>query len=165
MSSAKDERHKVAEEAYTTLYEELRWHDDYHCDQPTQSFNPWVASIGEAPSDIYEIGSGRGQLLQLLAEVGHRCKGTEVTSERGERYDDEKKIRWGTTDGIQLDQFEPVSSYDVVLSNQVVEHLHPEDIGDHLRSTARILRPGGSYIHRLRTDCPAHTMCPMSSVA
>jgi 2-polyprenyl-3-methyl-5-hydroxy-6-metoxy-1,4-benzoquinol methylase len=147
LASKEDERHTVAEKAYTELYEQLRWHDDHpRLQSDAQSFTSWEVTVGDAPLDIYEIGSGRGELLQALAAAGHRCKGTEITSERGERYDSESQIRWGTTDGVHLDRFEPPASYDVLLSNQVLEHLHPDDLDEHFRSAKALLRPGGTYV-------------------
>jgi len=35
---------------------------------------------------------------------------------------------------------------DVVYSNDVVEHLHPDDMRDHLALAGRLLRPGGLYV-------------------
>jgi SAM-dependent methyltransferase len=47
---------------------------------------------------------------------------------------------------VHLDQFESPESYDVVISNQVIEHLHPEDLHEHLRSARSLLRRGGRYV-------------------
>jgi SAM-dependent methyltransferase len=38
------------------------------------------------------------------------------------------------------------AEYDRVLSDQVIEHLHPGDLGMHVESVRRLLRPGGRYI-------------------
>jgi SAM-dependent methyltransferase len=40
----------------------------------------------------------------------------------------------------------PEHSVDVVYSNQLMEHLHPEDALEQLRAIHRVLRPGGVYI-------------------
>jgi SAM-dependent methyltransferase len=52
------------------------------------------------------------------------------------------------TDGVHLDRFADGAPYDVVVSDQVVEHLHPDDIVEHFRSAREILRDGGRYIVR-----------------
>lgn len=49
---------------------------------------------------------------------------------------------------MHLEQFESESSYDVVLSDQVVEHIHPEDAERHFRGALAILKSGGRYIFR-----------------
>jgi SAM-dependent methyltransferase len=51
-----------------------------------------------------------------------------------------------TYDGYELDL--PDGFADVVFSDQLIEHLHPEDAGLHFDLAARILRPGGVYILR-----------------
>ena len=48
------------------------------------------------------------------------------------------------TDGIHIPL--PDQSVDVVISNQLMEHLHPDDAADQLREVFRILHPGGRYI-------------------
>lgn len=55
-------------------------------------------------------------------------------------------------DGFEFRVFEGVeiglaeASLDVVYSNDVVEHLHPDDLLDHAESVRRALRPGGVYV-------------------
>jgi SAM-dependent methyltransferase len=39
-----------------------------------------------------------------------------------------------------------LDAVDVLYSNDVVEHLHPDDLSDHLALAFRLLRPGGLYI-------------------
>jgi SAM-dependent methyltransferase len=48
------------------------------------------------------------------------------------------------SDGIDIPL--PANSVDVAYSNQLMEHLHPEDAGDQLRNISRVLKPGGFYI-------------------
>ncbi|MCS6922924.1 MAG: class I SAM-dependent methyltransferase, partial [Fimbriimonadales bacterium] len=40
----------------------------------------------------------------------------------------------------------PDASVDLAYSNQVLEHLHPEDAERHLREVYRVLRPNGRYL-------------------
>jgi SAM-dependent methyltransferase len=47
-------------------------------------------------------------------------------------------------DGFELPL--PPASVDFVYSNDVVEHLHPDDLGDHLRGVLRVLRADGRYL-------------------
>ncbi len=154
LASDPEDRWRVTEDSYTELYEHLAWHRDLPRDpEKPRNFDDWFAIIGDEPLDIYEIGSGEGELIQALADRGHRCRGTEITSERGSNHDHDNKVSWGSSDGVHLDRFEEVGAYDLVLSNQVIEHLHPDDLDAHLRSARSLLRPGGRYIlsvpHRL----------------
>jgi SAM-dependent methyltransferase len=45
----------------------------------------------------------------------------------------------GTADHLDF----PDSSFDLVFSQQVIEHLHPEDLPGHFFECYRVLRPGG----------------------
>ncbi|MCX8155577.1 MAG: class I SAM-dependent methyltransferase [Verrucomicrobiae bacterium] len=47
-------------------------------------------------------------------------------------------------DGFHLDL--PPQSVDLAFSYQCLEHLHPDDLPDHLQLIHRLLRPGGAYV-------------------
>ena len=47
-------------------------------------------------------------------------------------------------DGFHLDL--PPASVDLAFSYQFLEHLHPDDVPEHLRLVHRLLRPGGVYV-------------------
>lgn len=98
--------------------------------------------IGPPPLDVYEVGSGDGSLARALAARGYRYRATEITSERGDRAET-PGLAWAVTDGVNLDRFEAPGSFDALISNQVLEHLHPDDLPTHLRSARALLRPGG----------------------
>lgn len=147
-------RWETFERCYTTLYKELHW---LYGGQPVRltpeelaaKHGYWRYWIGPPPQKVYEVGSGRGELIACLAHLGYECRATEVTRERGERWvDDLPNLTWGTTDGVHLANFEPQNAYDAVISDQVVEHLHPDDLVEHLRGALRILKPGGRYVFR-----------------
>ena len=148
MCSEPANRCQIAEKSYTVLYEELRWHDEFSSTVGgSDNFSSWLFAIPAHARDIYEVGSGQGKLLRELASRGFRCCGTEITANRGKKYTCETEgLRWASTDGVHVDEYEEPQSYDVVISNQVVEHLHPDDLAAHFSSIFRILRPGGTYL-------------------
>jgi ubiquinone/menaquinone biosynthesis C-methylase UbiE len=49
----------------------------------------------------------------------------------------------------------PDASADIVITRQVMEHLHPDDIAAHLESVLRILRPGGRFLVETPSSCCA----------
>lgn len=152
LRSSPENRWEVFEQCYTRLYSELEWLNRWvgadHSVEPAVRFKSWVAAIGSPPQRIYEVGSGRGELIHYLAEYGFNCRGSEITRERGERHleSGSPNLSWGTTDGVHLDRFEPPETYDVVLSTSVVEHLHPDDLAAHLHGAYSILVQRGCYI-------------------
>lgn len=142
--SSKMDRWKVFDECYTELYAKLPWLNK--TEEQGHDYSPWSVLIGDE-SKIFEVGSGKAQLMKYLASLGHKCVATEITHERGAKHAaDNSGLTWHRTDGINLALFEEDSSYDVVISTQVVEHLHPDDILDHFNNAAKILKVGGRYI-------------------
>src|SRR5262249_6476906 len=71
-------------------------------------------------------------------------------------------LEWHATDGVDLTGQETQGSYDAVLSNQVLEHLHPDDVARHFASAATLLRPGGRYV--LATPHPLSGPADLSAV-
>jgi 2-polyprenyl-3-methyl-5-hydroxy-6-metoxy-1,4-benzoquinol methylase len=112
----------------------------------------WSRLIGPPGSRVYEVGSGAGELAVGLAEAGYLITATDVSRQRGDRVQ-RPNLTWATTDGVHLDRFAVPDSFEAVISNQVVEHLHPDDLDSHLRSARSLLVPGGRYAfatpHRL----------------
>ena len=151
LGSTPENRWDTFERAYTTLYHDLHWLNDLgksgvH-DSAAARFGVWAQLIGAPPKRVYEVGSGRGEMIEYLAKNGFECKATEITKERGRPWTaPHPNLQWGVSDGVHLDEFEPAGYYDVVISNQVVEHIHPDDMVDHLVGVRKILVRGGSYI-------------------
>lgn len=104
--------------------------------------------IGSPPKKIYEVGSGKGEMIEYLAKCGFECKATEITRERGSKYitDPSLNLSWGNSDGVNLDNFEKKEFYDLVISNQVIEHFHPDDLTTHFESAYKILVKQGKYV-------------------
>lgn len=149
LASGPDERAEVFESCYTTLYRECDWLNQF-C-QPRYksedlSYQHFLQLLGSAKT-VYEIGSGQARLIKYLARHGYACTATEITTERGECYAEESaNLEWHTSDGVNLERFEPSNHYDVAISTQVIEHIHPSDLITHLRGVREILKDGGKYI-------------------
>jgi 2-polyprenyl-3-methyl-5-hydroxy-6-metoxy-1,4-benzoquinol methylase len=154
LSSDPEERWRVFDECYSSLYGNLPWLNalvGQNRDEPShRSHLDWLHELEPPPKKIYEIGAGRGELVRYLAEQGFICRAAEITSERGERVagGGHDRLSWGISDGVHLAQFEPSGAYDAVLSDQLLEHLHPDDLIDHLQGSFELLRAGGSYVFR-----------------
>jgi SAM-dependent methyltransferase len=152
LESTPETRWEVFERCYTRLFSELEWLNllvgQTNTTLPTERYKTWIATIGVPPQKIYEIGSGKGEMISYLAECRFECKATEITHERGEKHVKFKhpRLSWGISDGVHLDLFEPPETYDVVVSSSVIEHLHPEDLAAHLKGVYTILSKNGRYI-------------------
>jgi 2-polyprenyl-3-methyl-5-hydroxy-6-metoxy-1,4-benzoquinol methylase len=151
LASNPENRWEVFERCYSTLYGELEWLNRLigtdSTIPPSQLYKDWVYLIGQPPKKIYEVGSGKGELITYLASCGFECRATEITRERGQKYVSEhSNLSLGISDGVHLERFEILNSYDVIISDQVIEHLHPGDLYEHLKGVFSILSSGGRYI-------------------
>lgn len=147
LRSSPQDRWETFSRCYTKLYADLPWLN--RADDPEEAQRQWASWMPLVPpqSKVFEVGSGGGALLGQLAAQGHDCVGTEITQERGSKHLPEAaNITWRLTDGINLTKFEPSESYDVVISSQVIEHFHPDDLVTHFENARAVLKPGGRYI-------------------
>ena len=145
LRSTPETRWETFERCYARLYAELPWLNAGSAERP---LGDWPALLGPAPQRIYEVGSGQGGLARELVGAGYTVEATEVTRERGGTREEGPSLRWSQTDGVHLDRFATAAPYDAVLSDQLVEHLHPDDLVEHFRGAHAVLRPGGRYVLR-----------------
>jgi SAM-dependent methyltransferase len=88
---------------------------------------------------VLDFGCGKGALVRDMLDRGLTASGADILAE------------WNDTD-LDLRQIEtpyrlpfPDASFDLVLSNQVLEHV--ANIEDAFREIARVLAPGGVSVH------------------
>jgi len=151
INSTPENRWETFDYCYSTLFKELDWankHIEIKDQAPIEvKYEIYINFIGKEPKVIYEIGSGKGELISYLASLGHTCRATEISKERGEKHvPKELNITWANSDGINLEKFEKENTYDYVISNAVIEHMHPDDIKKHFEGVKKILKPGGKFI-------------------
>jgi SAM-dependent methyltransferase len=146
LSSLPEDRPKVWASSYDQLYRDLPWLAASSASNKggEEANYRHLLKLIPVGSRVIEIGSGAGSLAIYLNKAGRSCVATEITSERGVR--DAGGVSWHNTDGVHLAEFESAASYDYVLSMQVIEHLHPEDVETHFRGALALLRPSGQYL-------------------
>jgi SAM-dependent methyltransferase len=91
-----------------------------------------------------EIGPGDGALVLALAKWARKVYATDVSRSLVNHHDWPENVLFCLSDGINIPIAE--NSIGVAYSNQVMEHLHPEDAHDQLRAIHAALAPGGIYI-------------------
>jgi ubiquinone/menaquinone biosynthesis C-methylase UbiE len=97
------------------------------------------------PSTVMiEVGPGRCHLAFAMAPLVRKIYGVDVSAAVASGANDPPNFELRLTDGIHL-PFD-TDSVDLVMSNQLMEHLHPDDASAQLREIYRVLRAGGSYI-------------------
>lgn len=92
-----------------------------------------------------EIGAGNLAVSRRLAPLVKQVWSLDVSKEFALALGPlPRKIHLIISDGISIPLGD--NSVDVVYSNQLMEHLHPEDAEAQLRQILRVLKPGGRYI-------------------
>jgi 2-polyprenyl-3-methyl-5-hydroxy-6-metoxy-1,4-benzoquinol methylase len=91
-----------------------------------------------------EIGAGDGVLSRLVAEQVKHVYTLEVSEKIIQDLQVPKNVTVLLTDGTSI----PVQSesVDMVFSNQVLEHLHPDDAVEQLHNITRTLKSDGKYL-------------------
>ena len=99
---------------------------------------------------VLEVGAGDGETAYLLAKQGSRVLATDVSRVSLETA----RSLWGQEEALDL-RFEfgdarvldvADSSFDYVVSENLVEHISVEDMRQHLCEVRRVLVPGGRYL-------------------
>jgi SAM-dependent methyltransferase len=95
-------------------------------------------------STFLEIGAGDGAVSLRVAEDVKSVTALDVSDIILKDIAAPANVRLLVFDGCEI----PLApdSVDVAYSNQVIEHLHPEDAALQMSSLLRILKPGGSYV-------------------
>lgn len=93
-----------------------------------------------------EFGPGDCHFAFEVCKHVKKVYAVDISDQRLERLHVPANFKLAIYDGFNLDI--ESDSVDVAFSDQLIEHLHPEDIEDHFRLVKRILRSGGSYIFR-----------------
>jgi SAM-dependent methyltransferase len=90
-----------------------------------------------------EVGAGDGSFTLAVAELARHCYALDVSSEilRGVQH---PKVETVLSDGCSVPV--PPNSVTLAYSNQVMEHIHPDDALEQLRNLYAAIAPGGSYV-------------------
>lgn len=107
--------------------------------------------IGAGHRAILEIGSGTGDLTCELADLSERVTGIDLSEgslvkarQRALEFQPGRRLEFLKMNAVKLDF--PDDSFDYALSTSMIEHLHPDDVGIHLREVCRVLTAGARYL-------------------
>lgn len=89
-----------------------------------------------------EIGAGDCALAARVAADAKKVYAVDISDQTQGRLPANAELV--ITDGRSIDV--PAGSVDVAFSDQLMEHLHPDDAVEQLRNIHRALKPGGVYV-------------------
>lgn len=140
---------------YTAVYDELFRRVPHHPQLNTKTSPHYqaaktsrelrkLANFLSADSCFMEIGPGDCALSLAIAERVQRVYAIDVSQEITKDLNLPPNFELILSDGSAV----PLSpmSVDVAYSNQLMEHLHPDDAFDQLQNIYKVLAPGGIYL-------------------
>lgn len=148
MGASSSERSRVYGEVYDELFSSLPDHP-----QNTRKHVPIDATVWQlsllrrlVPAGARFAEIGAGDALVSLGLCDHCAETVAIDVSEGVLGDGPKPANFSfvTIDGIHM-PFEN-ERFDFVYSNQLMEHLHPDDALAQLREILRVLKPGGAYL-------------------
>ena len=98
-----------------------------------------------SPRTVFaELGAGDCSLSLALAPFVERVYAVEVSAQITSGVAAPHNFRLALTDGPRVPL--PDGTVHFAFSDQLMEHLHPEDAAEQLRDVHRVLAPGGRYL-------------------
>jgi SAM-dependent methyltransferase len=148
-NSSAAERTTLYKEAYDELYERVPHHplllEDpqserrARVDKEVATLRPLI----NENSVFLEIGPGDCSVSTAIAGIAKRSYAADVTFEAVAGREMPENFEMLLFDGRRIPL--PAESVDLAYSNQLMEHLHPDDAVEQLRSIFATLKPGGKY--------------------
>lgn len=140
---------------YASLYNELYQRVPHH-QQLTQKFSPektrtivarrmrFLKHFLHKDSTFLEIGPGDCALAFEVAKFATRVYAVDVSNEITQNVTCPPNFQLILSDGYSIPV--PAQSVNLAYSNQLIEHLHPDDAFEQLQNIYHALIPGGKYI-------------------
>lgn len=91
-----------------------------------------------------EIAPGDCALAYAVCPLVREVLAVDISDQSSPAAQRPPNFRLIVYDGYHLDL--PPASVDLAFSYQFLEHLHPDDVPDHLQLIHRLLKPGGAYV-------------------
>jgi SAM-dependent methyltransferase len=95
-------------------------------------------------STFLELGAGDCRLSNALAHRAAKVLAIDVSEEITRSEGRPENVLVLLTDGVEIPV--PRRSVDTAYSNQLMEHLHPDDAREQLANVFEALAPGGAYV-------------------
>jgi hypothetical protein len=102
-----------------------------------------VARLIDKSTIFLEFAPGDCLFSKQVSKLAKFVYGVDISDQRSKQIIFPNNFKLIIYDGYDLDL--PSESIDIVFSNQLIEHFHPEDVLYHFQLVNRILNKGGAY--------------------
>ncbi len=147
--SSRESRNRTYREVYRDLFKKLSDHPRHtraH-DARRTDVTKLLRIVGRfiTPNDrVLEIGAGDAELSRNICDRAQSVVAVDVDDALVGNNMAPRNFRYLLSDGVSLPL--PDASISLAISNQLLEHIHPDDTLAHLREVSRILEGGGRYL-------------------
>jgi ubiquinone/menaquinone biosynthesis C-methylase UbiE len=149
-NSPAEERRKLYPVVYRELFDRVPDHPMLNSNEDpesgrtrTQSELKLLSPFLKPDINFLEIGPGDCRLAFEICERVSQVHAVDVSGTLISHQSIPKNFKFVLSDGIHLDFHS--ESMDFVYSNQLMEHLHPDDALEQVAEVYRVLKPGGKY--------------------
>ncbi|MGH3772016.1 MAG: class I SAM-dependent methyltransferase [Pseudonocardiaceae bacterium] len=151
LAAAPTDRDAVTREVYNRLFEKVPWHEANTFDEAAEAAYEqfWFQLYGpltRSTDTLVDLGCGRGSLVRQFAPAVRECVGVDASDAMIAFAECNRPANAHFIAGSLIEPPLKPESVDFVVTRQVMEHLHPDDIARHLDAVLRILRPGGRFL-------------------
>ena len=149
LEAPKEHRHRLYNDVYDELFRRVDDHPQLEIDPARRSREAarkfrFVSRFVRPESCVMEIGAGDCVFSHRAARVARRVIALDVSEVITAAAAGFPNIDVVLSDGTNV-PVEP-GCVDVAYSDQLMEHLHPDDVPVQLRNIAEALAPGGVYV-------------------
>jgi len=147
-------RRAIYDRMYDELFAQVRDHprltrtnDPARAARNSRNKLQLIGRLLQSQMTIAEIAPGDCLFLAQLAARVRFAYGIDICDQRPATLVPPANLRLIVYDGYDTHEIAD-TSLDLVFSDQLIEHLHPEDTAEHFRFVKRLLKPGGRYLFR-----------------
>jgi len=152
--ASREQRSAIYRTMYDELFRDVPDHPRLTRTATKELTEAWIRSGMEllhrfigGSSVVVEFGPGDCAFAEALCARVGKVIGFDIVDLRDPAKSSPDNFRLVIYDGIEVDSDENDFA-DVVFSDQLIEHIHPEDIGLHFSSAWSMLKEGGCYLLR-----------------
>lgn len=153
MAATREERREIYATMYDELFERIPDHSRLQIREDPKrtaqtNLSKWllVKPFIDQSMTFVEFAPGSCRFAVEVCPHVHGVYGIDISDQSGQLESVPENFHLIIYNGYELDMEQDFA--DIVFSDQLLEHFHPEDTGLHLELVHKILKPGGRYVFR-----------------
>ncbi len=149
----KEERKLIYHSMYDELFEKVKDHPrlkkretNINKDKSVTYNLSFLKKHLENVESFIEFAPGDGKLSIKIAENIKKVFAVDISNQISSKDKIPENMELVIYDGYKLDL--PSNSFDLIFSNQLIEHFHPEETKLHFQLVYNLLKTGGTYVFK-----------------